>query len=94
MSDTVHHVSTLSLSTEQKARVDAVRVAHEVSAKRASMSASWQVDVVDLIAVAQFILSGRDPFEAMESDEVDETVDLTTRLKARASEVTVIRDGD
>lgn len=91
--DAVHHAPTPGLSAEQKARVDAVRVAREVTAQAGHpMSASWQVDVVDLISVAQFILTGQDPFEATEPDEIDEAVDLVTRLKAR--DIQGVRDGD
>lgn len=86
-----------SLTVEQQQRADALRAAREVIVSRTPIG-SANVDGVDLLAVAQFILDGRDPWEAVASvEELDapepaDTIDGFTRT--RTWTLTLVPDGE
>lgn len=56
-----------TLTVEQQQRADALRAAREVIVTRTPIGGT--VDAIDLIAVAQFILDGRDPWEVVAAVE-------------------------
>ena len=92
-----------TLTVEQQQRADALRAAREVIVTRTpGFVGSTDVDAVDLIAVAQFILDGRDPWEAVAAveeldapepaDEGFGAIDGLTRT--RTWTLTLVPDGE
>lgn len=56
--------SLLNLDAEQKARADAL-----LAARRALVQSGQDLSVIDLVALAGFVLTGEDPYEVVDTDD-------------------------
>jgi hypothetical protein len=62
--------TTANMSPEQRARADALGIARWVLGVRRDPDGNRVVDVVDLVAVAQWVLTGEEPFTTRATEAV------------------------